>query len=57
MSKTHIKIFFSIIDNIDGNLIKICFYESYINIKIIRNLNTKFMSKIITRLNEIHKDF
>lgn len=43
-----------IVNNIDGDLTKICFYKLYINIKIVKNLCTKPMSDIITKPYRVH---
>lgn len=56
ISETHNKRIISIIDNINGDLTKIYFCELYISIKITRNLGTKSMSKITTKLDRVHMD-
>ena len=43
MGETHNKKIVSIVDDIDGNLTKICFCESYISAKITQNPSTKPM--------------
>lgn len=57
ISKIYNKKIVIIVDNINGNLIKICFYKSYISTKIKKNLSTKLISKITTKLDKIHINF
>lgn len=52
--ETYSKKIILIIDDINGNLTKICFYESYISAKITQNSSTKLISEIIIKLNRIH---
>lgn len=54
ISKIHSKKIISIINNMNRDPTKICFYKLYINIKIIKNLSTKFMSKIVTKLGRVY---
>lgn len=44
------------IDNINSNLTQICFYESYIDAKIMSNLCIKFLLKVTTKLDRVHID-
>lgn len=45
------------VDNINGNLTKICFYKLYINVNIIQNLSIKLISKLITKLGKLYINF
>lgn len=59
MSETYgIKIIL-MIDDINGNLTKIYFYDykSYTNIKIMQNFSNKSISEIITKLGRVNMDF
>lgn len=57
ISQTHNKNVILIPDNIDDNLIKICFYKLYISTKIMQNLKSKPISKIIIKLSKVYIDF
>lgn len=56
MSETQSKRIVSIVNDIDDNQIKICFYESYIDVKITQNLSIKPMSKVTTKLGRVYID-
>lgn len=57
IGKINSKKIISMIDDIYGDPTKICFYELYISIKIIRNLSIKAISKVTTKLGKVHIDF
>lgn len=44
----------SIVDNIDGDLNKICFCKSCNSLKIMRNSRTKPMSEVTNQLDRVH---
>lgn len=44
------------VDNINSDLTKICFYESYFSAKITKNLSSKLMSKITTKIGKVYMD-
>lgn len=44
------------IDNIDGDLTKVCFCELCINAKIMQNLNSKPMLKVTTKIVRVYID-
>lgn len=56
IDETYSKKIISIINNIDGDSTKICFYELCISAKIIRNLSTKPMSEVTTKLGRVYID-
>lgn len=56
ISEIHRKKIISIVDDIDSNLTKICFCESYINIKITKNSSIKPILKVTTKLNRLYID-
>ncbi len=56
ISKTHSKRIFSIVDDINGDPSKICFCESCISSKIMRNPNTKSISEVTTKLSRVYID-
>ena len=56
MGKIYIKKIVSMVDDIDGNPTKICFYNSCISIKIMQNLSTKPISEVSTKLDRVHVD-
>lgn len=57
MDETYNKRIISMINNINSDPNKICFFESYINLKTMQNQSKKPISKIITKLGKIHIDF
>ena len=56
IDETHSKKIISIVDNIDGDPTKICFYASYISAKIMQNPSSKPMSEVITKIDKMHMD-
>lgn len=50
MGKTHNKKIISIMNNINSNPTKICFYKLYIGAKIMHHLSSKPISLIITKM-------
>lgn len=44
------------VDNINGDITKICFCELCISAKILQNLSTKPILEIITKWDSIHID-
>lgn len=56
IDETYNKKIVLIIDDINNNSTKICFYELYISTKIIHNLNIKPISKINTKFDKVYKD-
>lgn len=56
IDRTHSKSITSIGDNINNDPTKIYFCDSYINVKITRNLSIKSMSEVITKLSRIYID-
>lgn len=57
MSKTHNEKIFFIVDNINGDLTKICFCKLYISAKITQNAGIKPLSEITINLSKIFIDF
>ncbi len=56
MGETYSKRIVSMVDDIDGDPTKICFCESCISAKITRNLSTKPMSEVTTKLGRVNMD-
>ena len=56
IGEIHGKKIILIVDNIDSNLIKICFYESYISAKITKNPSSKSMLLVTTWIGRVHMD-
>lgn len=57
MVETYNKKIISIVDDIDSDPTKICFYKSCISIKITINLSIKTISEITTKLGKVHINF
>lgn len=59
MNETQRKKIVLMVDNINDDLIKICFCDCELctSIKITQNLSNKPMSKVTTKLGEVHMDF
>ncbi len=56
MGETQSKRMISMVHDIDGDQTKICFCESYNSAKITRNLNTKPVLEVITKLSRVNID-
>ena len=59
MGETHGKKIISMVDDIDGDPTKICFYDckSCTGTKITQNPSNKPMSEVTTKLDRVHMDF
>ena len=56
MGETHSKKMISMVANIDSDLTKICFCESYISAKITQNSSSRPMSEVTTKMGKVHID-
>ena len=56
MGKIYSKKVISMVDDIDNDPNKICFYESCISLKITQNLSKKPMSEVTTKLGRVYID-
>lgn len=56
IGETHNNGIISLVNNIDNDLTKTCFYKLGISAKITKDLSTKFMLKITTKLSRVHID-
>lgn len=57
IDQSHNKKIMLIVDNINNNLTKTCFYNLYITAKIMQNASINLISKITTKLSKINIDF
>lgn len=56
MSKFNNKKIVFMVNNIDNNHTKICFYESCIGVKIMSNSNIKPRLEVISKLDKLYID-